>query len=337
MKNNLIYLGVFVVLLALAGYLISHSDSQDGASGAEDYQFAVSDTAAIDKIIIRDKSPGRVELRRTKGQWLVNDDFKAREDAIRLLLTTLHDMELRNFVTERAREQVERHLAVYGKEVEVYSQGQKVKHLIVGNEIPSETGTYMKLKKGVKPYAVHIPGFTGFLNTRFFTESYLWRSREIFSLESRNVREFDVVYPDSMASSYTIRRFSPDSIYLVDPRSQKVFTHANRLKMNMLLSSLRTLSYEAPIIPSDPIYARRDSLLAHDPAFTLKAVSLRGETKVVKAYRIKAAEGTFDPRQPDTAYDPDKLHGIIDNERMVLLQYYGLRNVLKPISFFERD
>lgn len=337
MKNNIVYLLIFIVLLGVAGYFISQSETKSTLEGEENYAFAVKDTAAVDKIVISDKSPSSIVLMRNRDRWLLDNKHKVRKDAIQVLLETLYKMELRNFVPKREQEQVNNKIDVYGKEVEIYSNGKKIKHFYVGNEIPSETGTYMKMAGGDQPYAVHIPGFTGFLNTRFFTDPYLWRSRELFAVKAREVREAKMIYPDSVSSSFAVRKFSPDSIYLLNLENKRVIKEANTVKLNLFLGSLKNLSYEAPIVPTDPIYQRRDSLLASAPAFKLVVITISGETRTVMGYRIKNAPHLIDPERPETHFDPDKMHGFINSERMVLLQYYGLRNVLVGPQYFVKE
>ena len=337
MKNNIVYLLIFIVLLGIAGYFISQSETRSTLKGKENYAFAVKDTAAIDKIVLSDKSPSKVILVRNRGDWLLDNKHPVRTDAIQVLLETLHKMELRNFVPERQQQQVSNKLEVYGKEVKIYSNGKKIKHFFVGKEIPSETGTYMKMADGDMPYAVHIPSFTGFLNTRFFTDPYLWRSREIFSVQAREVREAKMIYPDSVSSSFAIRKFSPDSIYLVNLEKNQVIKGANTVKLNLFLGALKNLSYEAPILPTDGIYQRRDSLLASSPAFKLVIITISGQSRTLMGYRIKNAADLIDPEKQETRYDPDRMHGFINSQRMVLLQYYGLRNVLKGPQHFVKE
>ena len=58
----------------------------------EGTDFAIADTSTVDKIFIADMDGGQVTLTRpTQGSlWDVNGQFKAREDAVNLLLKTFH-------------------------------------------------------------------------------------------------------------------------------------------------------------------------------------------------------------------------------------------------------
>ena len=146
-----------------------------------------------------------------------------------------------------------------------------------------------------------------------------------------------MIYPDSLEASFKIRVFSPDSIYMLSLDNQEVDRKFSNLKGKLYLAACAQLKYEGEIIPSDPIFARRDSLLASTPVFRLTVTSTTGKVNKVSGYKIKAAPETIDYDDPKSFYDPDRLHGFINDNRMILLQYYGLRNVLKSKEELEQD
>jgi hypothetical protein len=68
-------------------------------------------------------------------------------------------------------------MAAKSTKIEIYSKGEKVKQYYVGHATQDNTGTYMLLtnpetdKNYEEPFITHIPGFEGFLSTRYLTES----------------------------------------------------------------------------------------------------------------------------------------------------------------------
>lgn len=334
MKKNLIYLIIFLVLLSLTGWLLSENNERTTLEGKANYDFTFSDTAAISKIIISTKKPERVELVRTAKGWRVDGDYPVRHDAIRVLLTTLKRMQLRNFVPQRMQETVMKNLSTTGKKVEVYKNGEHFKTFYVGTPTHDEMGTYMMVKNADAPYAVHIPGFNGFLTTRFFTDPHLWRSRELLSIQPRDIKEVKMIYPDSLEQSFYLRVFSPDSLYFVRASNDEVLRNFDITKARLFLAALKNLSYEGAITPSDPIYERRDSLLSSTPIFKMEVKDVNGNISTVSGYRIKGERQVVNENDPSTFYDPDRMHGFINDQRMVLLQYYGMDNALKPLSYF---
>jgi hypothetical protein len=334
MKKNLLYLAVLALLLALAGWLFTREGGDSTLEGKENYAFSVPDTGQIDKIVLSDKTPRRAVLTRKATGWVVGGEHPVREDALRTLLSTLHDMTLRNFVPERLRSSVINNLMAYGKKVELYQNGHKFKTLYVGKHNPDQLGTYMMIKNADAPYSVYIPGFNGFLETRFITDPSLWRRRDLVTIQPHQIKKVSLIYPDSLDISFTLHRFSADSLYLENAATGQVVPGLNDTRAQLFLSSFKDLSFEGLIRPSEPAYELRDSLLASPPLFRLTVTDFNGKKEQVRGYRIKPEKGTVVPGKPSTYYDPDRLHGFINKDEMVLLQYYGLRNVLRDIAYF---
>lgn len=337
-NKNLIYLIIFLVLLGVAGWLLTQEDKSSSIDleGKDRYAFTISDTASIDKIIIKDKTPNEVSLSRSENGWVVDGKHRVRKEAIKTLLATLSRMEMRNFISEKMQQTVIRRMTVYGKEVEIYKNGVLSKVFYVGTEAQDEMATYMMIKGSDQPFAVHIPGFNGFLSTRFFTQSYLWKSRDAITVNPSSIREVEMIYPDSVAASFRVNRFSADSLYITNMESGGIMKNRSEVNTNLFLGVLKNVKYEGAIISSDPIYHKRDSLLASTPVFILTVTDIDGKKVKLSGYKIKGPLESFDPDVDLKEYDPDRLHGFINDDQMVLLQYYGLKNVLKTYQDFSR-
>lgn len=335
-SKNLVYLLVLVVLLGVAGWLISNRNEQGSLERKLDYEFGIKDTASIDKIIIKDKRPSSVTLTRDEGFWVVNNEYRARKEAMNTLLETLHRMEMRNFIEERMKPTVLKRMSVFGKEVQIYQNGKLLKTFFVGTETHDEMATYMMNKASDAPFAVNIPGFNGYLSSRFFTQAELWRSRDVTLMNPRSIREVQMVYPDSLNKSFKITVFSPDSLYLTNLEDEKVVRQASRVKMRIYLAASSRIKYEGAILPTDPIYQRRDSLLASTPVFYITIKDNNGKSTRLEGYKVRGPAELPDPTLDVPEFDPDRLHAFIDRERMVLIQYYGLQHIFKPIDHFKK-
>lgn len=334
MNKSLIY-GLSALVFIALGLWLWNQNSETGSIEelAADYHFTVEDTASVDKIVISDKTPRKVELIRSKGQWFIGNK-KVRPDAIEVLLETLRRMEMRNFVPNESLESVLRRMATYGKEVEVYSNGTLVKHFLVGTDTPEQLGTYMMLIGGKLPYAVHIPGFNGYLSGRFITREVLWHDRTLFGCEESDLQEIKMVYEGNnmgfkleKSNDLSWKFFKQEGD---DWRELPAQSEAIKLYTNLF----KTLNYEGAITDEDQIFFRKDSLLASTPFFHLQLKTAKGESRSLKAYHIKPGDEHLDAQGKLLKYDPDRLHGILDHNQMVLLQYYGLQAVLVEPGFF---
>lgn len=333
------------VLLFLASCQNKNGDLEDLKS---QYDFAYSDTASISKVVISDKSPRSVVLQRTPSGWVVGrDSLPVRSDAIEVLLETLSQVTLKNFVTKQAQPAVLERMDVYGKWVEVFVGEQRVKHYVVGTETPDMLGTYYKMADGELPFSVYIQGFNGYLTTRFFTEEVLWRDRTIFGFAPSEIKSVELYNDSEPSSSWMVTRTSDaDRQTVLEPANDPAiwslvggefepltFTNSNDLLA--VVASIRTLKYEGAVVESDPVWQKRDSIFSSKPAFTLY-VHLAKEQKVesVQAFYKKADEGAFSSDGRPLRFDPDRFYAKLPDGRMVVIQRYGWRNLMKSVTDF---
>ena len=124
----------------------------------------------------------------------VNGKYKARKSGIFYLLQTLQRMEIAHPVPLSMRDNVLGNLAVKGIKVEVELKNGNNKIFYVGGENKELTATFMMIKGAKEPYAVHIPGFKGYLSGRFFTQEYLWRDKTVINYDNRNISSVKMQY-----------------------------------------------------------------------------------------------------------------------------------------------
>src|ERR1051326_383413 len=122
-KNKIAVL-LFIVLASLGLWLYLHNS--EGTIRKELYDFAVADTSSITKIHMTNKAGKEITLEKNKaGDWKLNDQFKARTDAVKNLLACIKDLQVRQPVANSAIENVSKELATSATKVEIYS-GEKL-------------------------------------------------------------------------------------------------------------------------------------------------------------------------------------------------------------------
>lgn len=331
MKKSLtIILGV--ILAAVAAYLyFGKANNKSTLDSKEDYSFTIKDTASIQKIIIRDKRPTEVTLVRGSDHWVLNDKYKAREDAVEVLLQTLYQMTLKNFVEAKSQDAVLKNMAVYGKEVLVYGEnGKEIKHFYVGTNTANDMGTFMLMYNASKPYAVYIPGLNGYLSGRFFSEEHLWRDRTLFGVKGHEIKSVELTYTEQPEKSFLLEANQAGIADVKDYLGNT--TEVNPQRVAAFVQGISRVSYEGLIIESDEVWSKKDSIANSIPVFSLNLEKQNGEKIELKGYHINAAEGELDINGEPLKWDADRLYGIVSDGRFVLIQYFGMSKVLKTLD-----
>ena len=335
MKKGIIYVVLIAVLGFAAWYLLRQNRQNTSIAELEaEYAFSIEDTAAVTKIIIQDKTPNKVTLTRENGKWHVNGKYEARRDGIKVLLETIHDMKMRNFVPNSSKKAIIERLAVYGKEVEIYQGDNLVKHLYVGTETADQTATYMMIKGASQPFSVHIQGFVGYLNSRFFIEENLWRRRLLYGLEKDNIAKVELTYPSEEGSFVLDNTGDKPVVY---DQNGNVVSDVLDINLNIFLGSFRTAAYEGEVVPTDGIWMKLDSISRSEPKFILTVTDNKGETNKLLAFRKKPNMTEQMNEEDVVEWDPSRLYARLQDGRWVVIQYFGLRNIIVGSDFFTTE
>lgn len=328
MKSNRILLLLAVALIVVVGYFLFTRNSRTLRGELSD--FAVEDTAAIDRIFLADKS-GHTSLleRKGPGVWMIGE-YQARPDAVESLLFTLKKMKMRAPVAKAMQPKVLRDMAGIGqRKVEIYSKGQLLKTIFVGVETMDKMATYMMIEGSTVPFEVHIQGHRGFLQTRFITDARLWRDPVLFRYDYRDIRKVSTRYPEFPSENFEVTFDGKTPALLLGGKS----TATDSLILFEYLNSFRNVVYEYVVTESFP-EAKKDSILMSKPFVEVSVTDKNGKTTLVQGYRRAAAEGELDPTGALRKFDPDRMYALLNKKDFLLVQYFQFDRILKtPESF----
>jgi len=206
-SRNTLLLLVFLLLAGFAAYFFLNKNKNKSTLDAEDTAFTVKDTASVDKIFISNKMGQSNTIERKPGNnWVINGRYEVRKDMVQMLLETLNRMEVKRPADKLSRNSAVRDLATQGRKVEIYQNGELSKTFYVGQTTDDNLGTYFIMEGSENPYILHIPGFQGFLNTRFDLNEVKWRNVPVFRTSPASLVKLDVKYMNAPKSSFTITR-----------------------------------------------------------------------------------------------------------------------------------
>jgi hypothetical protein len=329
---------VIVILLALVSLYFLLFKSGFSTIGEKDNEFAVKDTASITKIFIANKANQSVTLTRvSKGEWMVNNHYPVRSDCIKTLLYTINMVSVKSVIDPRSWNTVMKNMAASATKVEIYKGDDRVKVYYVGQETADELGTYMLLSNAKteenykQPYITYIPGFDGYLTTRYFTREDEWRDRTVFQYFPYDLKSVSVNYQGA-DSSFRITIAGRNQFMLDNPRTgQKAANPFDTTAVKQYLTYYQSVSWEVTVPAT-----KEDSIINSPPLAVMQVEDVKGKITTVKLFRRQASAEQQEKYGISYKYDPDRLFALVNGKDFVLVQYFTFGKMMQPASYFFR-
>lgn len=329
-KKSILIPAILLIVLGGLIYWLT-TKSRDSTFSAGNTEFAVKDTGAIDEIHLSNLKGKETKLKEQPGNhWKVNGKYRASQSKIETLLHTIHHVEVKKPVPLESRENVVKSLASENVQVDIYKNGNLVRSFYVGHQTPSELGTYMAMNNAdKKPYVTHIPGFYGYLSTRFFADPAKWRSTLIWDFNPVKIETVEVSYPNEEKEPFKLLKKGEDNFQIQDPGSKQQNATPDEKAVKSYLTKFRDFH----CIKQLNDIAKRDSLKDVRPDARIKVKSSHQKERSLKLY------GVFD-KQPDTTTSPasaDNYYGLTPkrSEQVLLIQDRLASPYLKEFTDFE--
>lgn len=339
-SKNKIAIFLFIVVASLSLWLYLHNSK--GTIRKELFEFAVDDTSTITKIFMVNMAGKQATLEKIKsGGWQINGKFKARNDAIKVLLTTIKDMRVRQPVGKNAIENISKELASSATKVEIYQKDKLAKVYYVGGDSQDGLGTFMLMKdietgeNSTLPFVLSIPGFNGFLSVRYFLDEEMWRDKIIYGFypdQIASVSVKHVLFPDS---SFTISLPDINKLTLTDNKGNNV-ADFDTLKVKRYLTYFSNLQYES--LKNEMRKSLRDSIFGKTPVHIIQLKDKAGKIHSMTTY-VKPED---DPNRTDEVTgkhiteDPERMYALInDGKDIATIQYFAFGKIFHGVDYFK--
>lgn len=334
-KSTIITLAVLISLAALSIYIYK-TKSKTSTINKEASDFRYKDTASIDKIFLANKEGKQVLVERKPGGWILNGKFNVRQDVIKLLLYTIHSVEVKSPVSKNSRTSVIKIMAAKSTKIEVYSKGEIVKQYYVGHATADNTGTYMiltNLEAGEnyeEPFITHIPGFDGFLSTRYVTDEIDWRDRLLINYRPPQIKQIKLDLHEIPDSSFVIDLFSMQRFGLKTSKGAMQFEED---KMKQYIAYFQNINCEVVMDTKDHLV---DSLSKSAiPFATLTITDRSNGSNVCEFFHKQVVPGKNEEYGIDYKYDPDRLFVRYNNGKDYgVAQFYVFGKILQTYNYF---
>jgi len=347
MKKNKISILVLIALAFVAAFLLIRNSSSSFRSKSN--VFAVSDTTNITKFFLADKNNNTVKVERsTNGTWVLNDKYEVNPAMVQIMFKTFILIDIKAPVAKSARNTIIRLMAGKSVKTEIYQRVYRInlfnwiklfphekltRTYYVGDATMDNSGTFMLMAGSEDPYIVNIPGFRGFVSTRYSAMEPDWRSHSVFRFRIPAIRSVSVKFDEKPERSFMItnqnnRLFSLTS--LIDNRNIDNF---DTNKVVQYLSMYHDMNYESVL--DDMTKTKRDSILAQTPTNEITLTDKLGKQHTLTTWKRKAYTGQLDMDGNQVEWDIERMYAQVDNaEYLVAVQYFVFNDLFVPIQWF---
>jgi hypothetical protein len=334
-RNTFIIVGLALVLALAAFYFIGTTETNTVRQELRD--FAFEDTTAVSKIFLASKTGTHSTLVKTEEGWIVNGKYKARPDAVKNLLNTIQKLEVYQPVASAAETNVIKTLATNAIKVEIYANNdhkKPAKVYYVGGPTQSQLGTYMIMENSSKPFIMYIPGFNGYLSSRYFTSENEWRSREMLNYDRDDIASLELKNFLIPEQSYTMINNSEagekHEFRLLNAEMQDI-SPIDTLKIASYLTFFENIQFEGfDMAIKEEV---KDSIIAAGPNFQLIIKDKKGEQRILTMYNMpitKRSSVQEDREGNPLTIDRDRFYGMIDNDdNFIVLQFFVFEKILR--------
>ena len=349
MKKNRPVIIVVLVLLLVAVYFVFKYKS--GTYDRELNDFAVSDTSNITKIFMADKNNRSVTLTRfDEGTWRLNNKFLARKDGIDITLKTLLNISVKSPVAKAARNNIIRLLATNSVKVEVYQRVYRIhmgslllfphekltKTYYVGSVTQDNIGTYMLMEGSSEPFVTYLPGFRGFISSRYTAKEEDWREHIIFRSKLPDIASISINFGDKPEWSFTLSNPDNRSFVLTAANSSTPVTDFDTLKVIDFLNSFQNIRFEAFLNELDKHI--RDSITSTKPFYRVSLTDRTGTTQTITTFKRKPSPDQIDIYGVPLSYDHDRMYALMNEDKdLVLVQFFVFDRILRPLPAFGKS
>jgi hypothetical protein len=335
-KKKLIPIVILVVFSAILGVVSLNLLSGKGKSNNRLDDFLVADTAAVDKLIISQSSGYSIELVRNGNQFVTSTGDCVQEEMIDNILHTFTKVAVRSFVPENSVETLRNNIRVNYRKVQIFQNGNWVKTWWIGNATPDHYGTYALLEtpgEGVSeiPVILEMRGLRGSIESRFTADGRSWVCSQVFNHAMADIQSVTVEHNEAPQQNFKINRVGSGRAFkITDYRNNAVVF--DTLKLVRYLDLFKKANFES--VNFTLTAEQVDSMKRVQPWIAIQLQLTNGQKITLDAHRMKAPEGDTDLTGNPIEWDVNRLWAIIDNKKLVKIQYFTFDPFFVDVSYF---
>ena len=337
--NSKKYAIIFILLVGVIAGLYFLKTKPSSSSEKVLDNFTLENPEQVSLIFMTDQTGDKqIFLRKQEdGRWTVNDSFIAWQKKVDFLINeTMAKVEVQGPAPKAAVSNILSYMSINGVKVEIYKDDLQNPDQVylVGNTTPTQLGTYFKSPGSATPMIIQIPGFNGFVNSRYALELDDWISRTVFGSKKSDIESITVTYPEE-EKSFEISHSDDDQYALTSTVVNTENMNSGAIKSYCNL--FEKLNFETFVYTTTD--SLKNALLEATPFCTIRVKSKNRGVDELKFYPKNTHEkmhGLYDKDGNALTQDPSRFYALYNHlERVLIVQDYTFGKVLQTAENFK--
>lgn len=290
-------------------------------------EFAVKNPEKIKQIILK-SDRGIVKLEKTGDIWMLNGTEEARMEAIKAILKTLSNIEIKSPLEQNSFNEIVSEEEIEVVEVNISGSILPLKKYFVYKVSANPYGNIMIEGGKNNPFIMHLPGYGGDISVFYNTQINYWKPHIIFQYSINDIFSIELENVNEPQNSFRISRNDSGGFILENLNGKEVLENVDSERITRYLSYFRRIRFEKYLNPDVEI--DRDSITKAPVIYTLTLRDVNDDEKVICIFPVYLDEESKE-MDSNVAYA-----SISWENELILVKYFALDPILKNLDYFTR-
>lgn len=302
-KNKRLFILLIVLLVSITAIYWIGKEEQSFVPDKN--MFNNYESELVDEVLLRSPAD-TVKLKYNGSRWLVNDQYQADRDMIRVFFATLEKAEPKRPVASSMKDSISNAMETSGVHVTLLSKSKQVANFIAGGS-QSKTQSYFKTKDTNEPFVMTIPGYRVYVSGIFELNESGWRDKHVFNLNWQNFSRLDAHFRNP-AGDFTIAMENGEV-------KVKDVVSADTSHVNSFMDYISLITVDSFV----PGSKKLDSLSQTPPFVSFEITDIGGKNHVLTIF---------------PATERQQFYGLINKSQWAVFQEDRILPLLRPKEFF---
>jgi len=320
----------FLILIFLAIYVF-RLKTQQGTINSRFKEFSVDEINEVTSIEIINNCTS-VLLEKTDESWTVNNNSKAKPDAVNAFLLLLNKIQVKSPLPLAVSDSLTHILKTEGVEVKIFSHSKQLRNFFVHYTTTLNLGGIGILSGSEKAFTLEFPNYNNDIVKLFYIQPSAWAENSFSIPSTKTIQAVEVELPNEPEKSYRID-YLENGNRLFDLYNGKSAIKFSTNKLQHFNDALKNLAIPAT---NDTLsHQQRAAILYSQPSSIITIHFEKNEQVKLTFFPIPVEEYLDELRRP-VHFDLNRLYVTVSSNPSEIYEakYIEIHPILKDISYF---